>query len=169
MPSLPFEKGAFLNFLVAFPGVRLISAFIWIQSSIDIYIFLKFRPLNFFQEILMFVLRGFVSKRACVCWEGRAVSRRKPGSCLELPEETLWYFFVALPNDWSEERGKSAERRSSNPTSVRWAAISSLEKVCLNCKYFHLELCSAAAKISNEVKPDLQITELLTEAKKKLS
>lgn len=55
----------------------------------------------------------------------------------------MTFLCVALTSDWSEERGKSAGRKDSNPTSVRWSAISSLGKACLNAKYFLLlELCS---------------------------
>lgn len=158
MKGLLFEKGgAFLSFFVAFPEVRLISAFTWIQCSIEICILLKFRPLNLFQEIVMYVLMQFCFKEGLcllVPQEGRKMNRRKPGSCLVLPGET-WYHIslCCFTSDCSEETGKSAERKDSNPTSVRWSAISSLAKACLNSKYFLvLELCSAAAKISNEVK-----------------
>lgn len=55
--------------------------------------------------------------------KGRKVNRREPGSCLG--RLGVIFLYGALPSDGSEERGKSAERKDSNPTSVRWSAISS--------------------------------------------
>lgn len=90
------KEGAFLGFFVAFPDVRLIAAFTWIQCSIDMFLFGW----------------GFVSKRTRVSWEGRngrKVNRRKPGSCLVLPRET-WCGILCCFTQWLV-RGEGKECR----------------------------------------------------------